>query len=323
MHVESIKLKNFKSFKDVTMLDIPHYCVIVGANGTGKSTLFDAFGFLKDCLTYNVRQALQARGGYAEVVSRGGTGGAPIELEIQFRHEEGNPTGDLQVATNGARADALRRALDPPVLALVARCRLLGECGLEADHTTIWRWVHRYGPELEERLRRHLKPTHKSWRVDETDVRVKGRWGYLYRAIDSSGAMIDFGLLGLRDGAAAKRLFRKALTDPSHPQPCVINTDPARLYGSAISGVKKEGILRRCCRSRPVQYLNNIPEQDHRAIKRQVKATQGFREFHAARPTIQGYEAMHMIRKGQARRVNGSDVRRQIQFINKLVQVAA
>ena len=87
MHVESIKLKNFKSFKDVTMLDIPHYCVIVGANGTGKSTLFDAFGFLKDCLTYNVRQALQARGGYAEVVSRGSTGGAPIELEIQFRME--------------------------------------------------------------------------------------------------------------------------------------------------------------------------------------------------------------------------------------------
>ncbi len=87
MHVESIKLRNFKSFKDVTMLDIPHYCVIVGANGTGKSTLFDVFGFLKDCLTSNVRQALQARGGYAEVVSRGDVGGAPIELEIQFRME--------------------------------------------------------------------------------------------------------------------------------------------------------------------------------------------------------------------------------------------
>ena len=87
MHVESIKLKNFKSFKDVTMLDIPHYCVIVGANGTGKSTLFDVFGFLKDCLTYNVRQALRVRGGYAEVVSRGDPGGAPIELEIQFRME--------------------------------------------------------------------------------------------------------------------------------------------------------------------------------------------------------------------------------------------
>ena len=108
-------------------------------------------------------------------------------------------------------------------------------------------------------------------------------------------------LSGLRDAATAKRLFRKALTNPSHRQPRVINADQARLYRAAISGVKKEGVLRRCCRHRPVQYLNNILEQDHRAIKRRVKAKQGSREFHAARRTIQGYEAMHMIRKGQAR----------------------
>ena len=127
---------------------------------------------------------------------------------------------------------------------------------------------------------------------------------------------------GLRDAAAAKRLFRKALADPSHPQPRVINTDQARLYGAAISGVKKEGLLRRRCRHRPVQYWNNILEQDHRAIKRRVKAKQGFRAFHAARRTIPGYEATHMIRKGQARRVRGSDVRRQVQFINKLFEVA-
>ena len=198
---------------------------------------------------------------------------------------------------------------------------LLSERGLEADHTTIWRWVQRYGPALEERLRRHLKPTNRSWRVDETYVRVKGRWCYLYRAIDSTGATINFVLSGLRDAATAKRLFRKALTNPSHPQPRVINTDQARLYGSAISGVKKEGLLRRRCRHRPVQYLNNILEQDHRAIKRGVKAKQGFRAFHAARRTIQGYEAMHMIRKGQARWVSGADVRRQIQFINNLFEV--
>ena len=122
---------------------------------------------------------------------------------------------------------------------------------------------------------------------------------------------------------AGKRLFRKALTNPSHRQPRVINTDQARLYGAAISGVKQEGILRHRCRHRPVQYLNNILEQDHRAIKRRVKAKQGFREFHAARRTIQGYEAMHMIRKGQARWVNGSDLQRQIQFINQLFGVAA
>ena len=99
-------------------------------------------------------------------------------------------------------------------------------------------------------------------------------------------------LSGLRDATAAQRLFRKALTDPSHPQPRVINTDPAHLYGAAISGVKQEGILRRRCRHRPIQYLNNILEQDHRAIKRRVKAKQSFREFQAARQTIQGYEAM-------------------------------
>ena len=200
---------------------------------------------------------------------------------------------------------------------------LLSERGLEVDHTTIWHWVQRYGPELEERLRHHLKPTNKSWRVDETYVRVKGRWCYLYRAIDSSGATIDFVLSRWRDAATATRLFRKALTDPSHPQPRVINTDQARLYGSAIAGVKKVGILRRRCRHRPVQYLNNIVEQDHRAIKRRVTAKQGFRAFHAARRTIQGYEAMHMIRKGQARWVSGLDGRRQIQFINKLFGMVA
>jgi len=200
---------------------------------------------------------------------------------------------------------------------------LLLERGLEADHTTVWRWIQRYGPELERRLRRCLKPTNKSWRVDETYVRVKGRWCYLYRAIDSTGATINFLLSALRDGAAAKRLLRKALRDPSHPQPRVINTDQARLYVAAIAAIKKEGTLRRRCRHRPVQYLNNILEQDHRAIKRRVKAKQGFREFQAARRTIAGYEAMHMMRKGQVRWLSGDDVRCQIQFIHQLLDLAA
>ena len=134
---------------------------------------------------------------------------------------------------------------------------------------------------------------------------------------------IDFLLSALRDAAAAKRLFRKALSDPSHLQPRVINTDQARLYGSAITAVKEEGTLRRRCRHRPVQYLNNILEQDHRAIKRRVKAKQSFREFQAARRTIDGYEAMHMIRKGQARWVSDADVRKQNQFIDKLFDLAA
>ena len=200
---------------------------------------------------------------------------------------------------------------------------LLAERGLAADHTTIWRWVQRYGPELEQRLRRHLKPTNKSWRVDETYIRVQGSWCYLYRAIDSTGATIDFLLSALRDAAAAKRLFRKALSDPSHPQPRVINTDKARLYGSAIAAVKEEGTLHWHCRHRPVQYLNNILEQDHRAIKRRVKAKQSFREFRAAGRTIAGYEAIHMIRKGQARWVSDNDVRQQNRFIDQLFDLAA
>ena len=180
-----------------------------------------------------------------------------------------------------------------------------------------------YGPELEQRLRRHLKPTNKSWRVDETYLRVKGRWCYLYRAIDSAGATIDFLLSALRDADAAKRLFRSALSDISHPQPRVINTDLAPIYGSAIADIKKEGTLRSRCRHRPVQYLNNIIEQDHRAIKRRVNAKQGFREFQAARRTIQGYEAMNIIRKGQVRWLSGHDVQRQNRFVNELFEVAA
>ncbi|MBM3744710.1 MAG: DDE-type integrase/transposase/recombinase [Acidobacteria bacterium] len=86
--------------------------------------------------------------------------------------------------------------------------------------------------------------------------------------------------------------------------------------------MKKEGTLRRRCEHRPVQYLNNVLEQDHRAIKRRVKAKQGFREFQAAQRTIQGYEAMHMIGKGQARWVSGNDVRRQNRFVDQLFGLA-
>ena len=122
---------------------------------------------------------------------------------------------------------------------------MLSERGVEADHATIWRWMQRYGLELDQRLRRHLKPTNKSWRVDETYARVQGHRCYLYRAIDSSGAAIDFLLSASRDAAAVKRLFRKALADPAYPQPRVINTNQARIYNPAIAAVKQKGTLRR------------------------------------------------------------------------------
>jgi transposase-like protein len=200
---------------------------------------------------------------------------------------------------------------------------LLVERGLEIDHTTVWRWAQRYAPELEERTRPHLKPTNKSWRVDETYVRVKGHWFYLYRAIDSAGATIDFLLSAVRSADAAKRLFSKALADPAHPQPRVINTDKANCYPPAILKSKEEGVLRRRCHHRPVQYLNNILEQDHRAIKKRIRAKQHFREFTCAWRTIQGYEAMHRIRKGQVRRVIKGDIRAQNRFIDQVFGVAA
>ena len=107
------------------------------------------------------------------------------------------------------------------------------------------------------------------------------------------------------------RVHDNALRCFSHPQPRVINTDPAPIYGSAIADIKKEGTLRSRCHHRPVQYLNIIIEQDHRVIKRRVNAKQGFREFQAARRTIQGYEAMNIIRKGQVRWLSGHEVQRQ------------
>ena len=178
---------------------------------------------------------------------------------------------------------------------------LLAERALHADHVTVWRWVQRYAPEMERRLRSRLNPTNDSWRVDETYIRVKGKWVYLYRAVDSTGATIDFLLSARRDTVAAKRFLAKALGQQNRPAPRVINTDKDAAYPAAIVQLKAEGALEENCGHRPVQYLNNVLEQDHRAIKRRVRASQYFRSFWGAWRTIAGYEAVHMIRKGQAR----------------------
>ena len=170
---------------------------------------------------------------------------------------------------------------------------LLAERGLRADHVTVWRWVQRYGPEMEQRLRRRLKPTNDSWRVDETYIRVKGKWVYLYRAVDSTGATIDFLLSAKRDAAAAERFLAKALGGENHRAPRVINTDKHAAYPPAIAELKADGVLDENSKHRPVQYLNNILEQDHRAIKRRVRASQHFRSFWGAWRTIAGYEAIH------------------------------
>ena len=195
---------------------------------------------------------------------------------------------------------------------------MMAERNLSVDHVTIWRWVQRYSPELNRRCRPELRKTNRSWRCDETYVRVAGKWTYLYRAVDSAGATIDFLLSARRDAAAAKRFFQNALRAPGHPCPRVINVDGNPSYPKVISELKKTGELGRRCRCRPVRYLNNVVEQDHRAIKRRVRACQGFRAFHSARRTIQGIEVMNMIRKGQVRWVAKGDTVGQVAFVARL-----
>jgi IS6 family transposase len=124
---------------------------------------------------------------------------------------------------------------------------------MSADHVTVWRWVRRYTPELHRRLRSQLKPTNKSWRIDETYIRVKGKWTYLYRAVDSAGDSIDFLLSARRDAAAAKRFFQRALCSPNHPAPRVIKVERNPSYPAVVEALKSEGTVQRRCRLRPVQ----------------------------------------------------------------------
>jgi transposase, IS6 family len=150
--------------------------------------------------------------------------------------------------------------------------------------------------QIQRRLRPRLRPTNDSWRVDETYIRVKGKWVYLYRAVDSTGATIDFLLSARRDTSAAKRFLAKALRGKNHPHPRVINTDKEAANPPAIVQLKAKGALVENCHHLPVQYLDNVLEEDHRAIKRRVRASQHFRSFWGARRTIADYEAIHMIR---------------------------
>jgi transposase, IS6 family len=195
---------------------------------------------------------------------------------------------------------------------------LMVERNLSVDHVTIWRWVQRYAPELHRRCRPELRMTNRSWRVDETYLRVAGKWTYLYRSVDSTGATIDFLLSATRDADAAKRFFQKALRSQHHARPRVINVDGNPAYPKAVDELKRTRELGPRCRCRPIRYLNNVVEQDHRAIKRRVRAMQGFRSFHSAWRTIQGIETVNMIRKGQIRWLAKDDIAGQVAFISSL-----
>src|SRR5229473_8117014 len=128
-----------------------------------------------------------------------------------------------------------------------------------------------------QRCRRELKPTNGSWRVDETYICQGGSWRYLYRAVDSTGATIEFWSSAERDAAAAKQFFQRALRAPGHSRPRVITVDGNPSYPRVIAELKQERKLGRRCRCRSCPYLNNVVEQDHRAIKRRVNASQSFR----------------------------------------------
>jgi len=199
---------------------------------------------------------------------------------------------------------------------------IMAERNLSVDHVTIWRWVQRYAPVLNERLRRELRRPDRSWRVDETYVKVAGRWTYLYRAVDSAGETIDFMLSPKRDLIAAKLFLRLALCGGGR-WPRVINVDGHPAYASAVAELKQSGELGPRCRCRTAPYLNNIIEQDHRFIKKRITASLGFRSAESACRTIEGYEAMHAIRKGQVRWVGKNDPIAQRQFIHTIFGLAS
>jgi IS6 family transposase len=201
--------------------------------------------------------------------------------------------------------------------------RMFSDRGIQVDHTTLFRWIQAYAPELEKRIRPQLRMTNGSWRVDETYIRVKGEWVYLYRAVDAAGQTIDFLLSLKRDAAAAKRFLRKALKQAHTVNPRTITVDKNAAYPIATRAMKQIGELWRFAKLRQVKFLNNIVEQDHRRIKRLVRPGLGFKSFTAASQTIAGFEAMAMIRKGQLESAPANDMRTQREFIATLFGVAA
>jgi len=162
-----------------------------------------------------------------------------------------------------------------------------------------------------------------SYRIDETYVKVGAAWKYLYRAVDSAGNTIEFMLSAKRDISAAKRFFKKMMRADHRRLPFTISTDKHASYPEAFAASVKEKVLPFDCKLRRVKYLNNVIEQDHRAIRRRWRAAQCFRSFHTAERAIEGIEAMHMMRKGQVKRIDGRDVIEQVKFVESLFGIAA
>ncbi|MEC5218988.1 putative transposase [Actimicrobium sp. GrIS 1.19] len=172
---------------------------------------------------------------------------------------------------------------------------MMEERGVSVDHSSINRWAIRFLPLIEKMARKHKRPVGGSWRMDETYIKVKGVWKYFYRAVDKQGKTVDFLLTAKRDMAAAKRFFDKAMGANGEPDKVAMDKSGANKAAiDAINTGRDVPIV-----VSQVKYLNNIVEQDHRAIKRVTRPMLGFKSFRCAAQVIAGVELMHMIRKGQ------------------------
>ena len=199
---------------------------------------------------------------------------------------------------------------------------LMAERGLSVDHTTVWRWVQAYAPEIRKRLQGHVKYKLTTWFMDETYVQVAGRWMYLFRAVDTRGQTVDFDLSDTRDREAARRFLQAALANPDNRPPHVLSIDGNRSYPAAIRELKAEGEIRPNCRHQCRQHGNNRIESDHRHVKRRLRAMQGPRTKQTAWAVIQGIEAAQMIRKGQVLGITRHNLRGQAWVFGSLLGLA-
>ncbi|HHX7304976.1 TPA: IS6 family transposase, partial [Legionella anisa] len=161
------------------------------------------------------------------------------------------------------------------------------------------RWVQHYAPELKKRLDWHKKRYARRWHLDETYIRIKGEWKYLYRAIDELGNTIDFYLSHRRNTKAAKRFLKKLIRSNPTCDVSIINTDKNPAYGQAIKELKQEGSLASDVSHLQIKYRNNRLEADHGKLKRLINPVRGFQSMKTAYATIRGFEIMRMFKKGQ------------------------